>query len=222
MSTHTPSPLPRIAILDFETTGEPASRGGRATEIAIILFEGSKPISRFQSLMNAGAPINSFASELTGITDEMIADAPSAAHVMRQAADFVGDAALVAHNASFDTQFWDAELARIGRRRPPHQHFACTMLLSRRLFPDAPNHKLGTLADRLRLPKSGKAHRAMADTEMAAGLWIRLNERMFKNYGVRHPPHALMLAAQQAPAKSMDKAIAQWIQSHAIKQDTPP
>jgi hypothetical protein len=106
--------MTRIAVIDFETTGISPGQGDRATEVAIVLLEGGRVVDRFQSLMNAGVRIPSFITQLTGITNAMVAAAPPAAQVMAEAARFVGDAPMVAHNASFDRKFWQAELARPG------------------------------------------------------------------------------------------------------------
>lgn len=95
---------------------------------------------------------------------------------MAQAFAFVGDHPLVAHNASFDSKFWDAELGRLGKKRP--QEFVCSMLLSRRVFPNAANHKLGTLVQSLRLPATGRYHRALADAEATAYLLLRIQEEL--------------------------------------------
>ena len=162
----------RIAVIDFETTGISPGQGDRATEVAIVLTEGDRVVDRFQSLMNAGVHIPVFITQLTGITNAMVQAAPPAAQVMRDAARFVGAAPMVAHNAAFDRRYWQAELARCGL--PADQPFACTVLLSRRLYPDAPNHKLGALVDWFGLPRTGASHRALADAEMAAELLARI------------------------------------------------
>ena len=141
-----------IAIIDFETTGSTPAQGARATEVAIVLVEGGRVVDQFQSLMNAGVRIPPFITQLTGITNAMVADAPPAAEVMAQARRFVGDTPLVAHNAPFDRGFWQAELARANCDAP--QPFACTVRLARRLYPEAPNHQLGTLARLHQLPSA--------------------------------------------------------------------
>ncbi|MDQ5898073.1 MAG: polymerase subunit epsilon [Pseudomonadota bacterium] len=161
-----------IAVIDFETTGGSPALGDRATEVAIVILEDGLPVERFQSLMNAGRRIPGFISQLTGITNAMIADAPPAAEVMREAARFVGELPMAAHNAAFDRRFWQAELALAGLEAP--HDFICTVMLSRRLYPDAPSHRLGELADYHGLPTTGQAHRALADAEMAAHLLGRM------------------------------------------------
>ena len=118
-----------IAIIDFETTGSTPAQGARATEVAVVLVEGGRVVDQLQSLMNAGVRIPPFITQLTGITNGMVADAPPASEVMAQARRFVGDVPLVAHNAPFDRGFWQAELARAGCDAP--QPFACTVRLAR-------------------------------------------------------------------------------------------
>lgn len=184
-----------IAIIDFETTGISPSMGDRATEVAIVLLQEGQVVDRYQSLMNAGVRVNSFITQLTGITNEMLQAAPAAEQVMREAARFVGDLPMVAHNAAFDKKFWQAELARCGQ--DGSHAFACTLLLSRRLYPQAPNHKLGTLAALHHLPSSGRAHRALADAEMAAHLLAQMQHDLKTRFGCTQVDHALMMGLQR-------------------------
>jgi len=104
-----------VAVIDFETTGLSPNHIDRATEIAAVLLKDGKIVDRYQSLMNSGVRIPAFITELTGITDAMVRKAPSAADVMCEVSDFVGDYPLVAHNASFNSRFWDTELQRVHR-----------------------------------------------------------------------------------------------------------
>ena len=184
-----------IAVIDFETTGMSPGQGARATEVAIVLLEGAQVVDRFQSLMNTGAWIPPFITRLTGISNAMVAAAPAAAMVMQEAARFVGKSPMVAHNAAFDRKFWQTELAWAGLAAP--QPFACTVLLSRRLYPQAPNHKLGKLVDHLGLPRTGQAHRALADAEMAAALLARMQQDLRERWGVPAPDYALLLSLQR-------------------------
>jgi len=200
--------MSRIAVIDFETTGMSPDRGDRATEVAIVLVEDGRLVDRFQSLMNAGVPVPAFITQLTGISNAMLATAPPAAEVMRQASRFVGDAPLVAHNAAFDRRFWVGELSRLGLPAP--QPFACTMLLSRRLYPQAPNHKLGTLVDYHRLPRTGAAHRALADAEMAAALLARIQEDLRQRHGVERVDHGLLQALQQCPGGKVSATLSRY------------
>jgi len=197
--------MPPIAIIDFETTGLSPTMGDRATEVAIVLMEGDQVVDRFQSLMNAGVRINAFIEAYTGISNEMISAAPPADEVMAEAARFVGDAPMVAHNASFDRRFWAAELARVGRQAS--QPYACTMLLSRRLYPQAPNHKLGSLVDFHGLPLAGRAHRAMADAEMAAQLLLQIRRDLRSRYQVHEARHDLLMKLQKSPRSKVPKVV---------------
>ena len=187
--------MPCLAVIDFETTGATPAQGARATEVAICLLEGGRIVDRFASLMNAGVRIPSFITQLTGITNAMVAAAPAAEVVMREAAAFVGTRPMVAHNAAFDRQFWRSELAHCGLQAA--NDFACTLMLSRRLYPEAPNHKLGTLAQWFDLPVSGRAHRALADAEVAAHLLARMQHDLQTRHGCQQADAALLMALQR-------------------------
>lgn len=208
-----PSP---IAVIDFETTGMTPAQGARATEVAIVLLEGERVVDRFDSLMRTGVPIPPFIAQLTGITNAMLDTAPAAEAVMREAARFVGDAPMVAHNAAFDSKFWQAELQHAGLAAP--QPFACTVLLSRRVFPEAPSHKLGRLIDHLGLPRTGRAHRALADADMAAALLARMQRELCQRYGLDWPGHGLLVQLQRTSRHAMDRLLLRQTHVHAQGQ----
>lgn len=217
--------MPPIAILDFETTGLSPTQGDRATEIAIVMMEGDTVVGRFQSLMNAGIRIPFHIEALTGITNAMIASAPPVCEVMAEAARFVGSAPLVAHNASFDRRFWAAELERLGPDQPASSPFACTLLLSRRLYPEARSFTLGSLAAFHGLAFSGRAHRAMADAEVAAALLARILRDLERRYDVFDAPHELLVRMGQAPKARMPEAIKSYLAAltpHARCSSRPP
>ena len=184
-----------FAVIDFETTGISPNMGDRATEVAIVLLEDGQVVDCFQSLMNAGVRINSFITQLTGITNEMVQAAPPAEQVMLEAARFVAGRPMAAHNAAFDKKFWQAELARCGE--DGSHPFVCTLLLSRRLYPQALNHKLGTLAALHHLPAAGRAHRAMADAEVAASLLLHMQHDLKIRHGCAAPDQALLMGLQR-------------------------
>ncbi|QJD28649.1 3'-5' exonuclease [Methylococcus geothermalis] len=96
-------------------------------------------------------------------------------------------------------------LASAPRRR---QEFACTLLLSRRIFPQAPNHQLGTLVRHLDLPTAERAHRALADAEMTAHLLVSLLGSIQDRFGVGSVSHALLRAIQGAPKHHLARIIA--------------
>ncbi|MCJ0765657.1 3'-5' exonuclease [Variovorax terrae] len=197
--------MPRIAVIDFETTGLSPALGDRATEIAIVLVEEGRVVDRYQSLMNAGVRISAFIEAYTGISNAMVAAAPPAAQVMAEASRFVGRTPMAAHNASFDRRFWAAELERLGL--PAAQPFACTLLLSRRLYPQAASYKLGALAALHALPAAGRAHRALADAEVAAALLERIQSDLRQRFGAPQPRHELLMALQACPRHAVPRAI---------------
>ena len=197
-----------IAVIDFETTGLSPAMGSRATEVAIVLLEGGQVVDRFQSLMNAGEHIPAFITSLTGISNAMIASAPSADRVMRDASRFVGHAPLVAHNAAFDRKFWQAELALADE--PAAHAFACTLLVSRRLYPHAPSHKLGVLVEYHDLPQAGRAHRALADAEMAASLLGQIQQDLRTRHRVTRPDHSMLMSLQRCAKPALRALMAQY------------
>jgi len=142
--------------------------------------------------------------------------APPAAEVMRAVADFVGDHPLVAHNAGFDSKFWDAELARIRQRR--RQEFACSMLVARRVFPHAPSHKLGVLVEFAGLPVAGRYHRALADAEMAASLLLRMEEELRRRYRVGEVTHALLREIQTVQKYQLERCLERFQSKPATTQ----
>ena len=165
-----------LAVIDFETTGISPGQGARATEIAAVLVQDGQIVARFQSLMNSGAWVSPFIEQLTGISNAMVQGAPPARAVMHEVMRFTRGCPLVAHNAAFDRVFWLAEAARADCEPDEAHRFACTLLLARRLYPQAPNHRLGTLAALHQLPDSGRAHRALADAKTTAHLLLRMQQ----------------------------------------------
>lgn len=194
-----------LAVIDFETTGLSPALGARATEIAVVLIRDGVVIDRYQSLMNAGVYVPAFIEQLTGISNAMVKKAPPAAEVMAAAADFIGDTPMVAHNASFDSKFWDAELQRIQRER--RQEFACSMRVARRLFPESPSHRLGTLVRFLHLPEADVHHRAMADAEMTAHLVTRIQVELMRRFNLNYVPHKHLRTIQSVSAAKLESAI---------------
>lgn len=161
-----------VIILDFETTGLSPALGDRAIEIGAVKLVKGKIEDRFQQLMNPGKRINAFIENYTGITNAMLKNAPSCGEVMLAFSKFIDGYNLVAHNASFDSKFLVSELNSIKVKKKCE--FACSMLVARRLYQHAPNHKLGTLVKYKRLPNDGTFHRALADAEMTAHLWLQM------------------------------------------------
>ena len=208
-----------VAVIDFETTGLSPDHGARATEIAAVIVRDGKVVDRYQSLMNAGVRIPPFIEDLTGISNAMVRKAPPAVEVMRAAADFVGDHPLVAHNATFDSKFWDAELGHIRRRR--RQEFACSMRVARRVFPQAPSHKLGVLVEFAKLPVAGRYHRALADAEMAASLLVRMEEELLRRYKLGKVTHEMLREIQRVQKYQLDRCLERWCCTQEIGKESP-
>ncbi len=193
-------------VFDFETTGLSPTQGDRSIEIGAVRLERGVPVDRFQSLMNPGVPVSSFIEEYTGISNAMLRDAEPCEDVMERFAEFARGANLVAHNASFDRRFLEAELRRLGRQ--PDGDLACSMLAARRLCPEAPNHRLGTLVEHLDLPTEGTFHRALADAEMTAALWMRLLDLLAER-GPRRVSFSDMVRLCQTSKSDLGKLVDQ-------------
>jgi DNA polymerase-3 subunit epsilon len=170
-----------IIVLDFETTGMGAARGDRVIEIGAVKINGQSISERFQSLINPGFLVSREIEQLTGIDNRMLRDAAPAEEVFSDFVRFIGSDPLVAHNASFDRKFLEAELALLGKDRP--LNFGCSLQVARRIYPNAINHKLQTLVRYKSLPVSGRFHRALADAEMAAALWLKMQDDIKETYG---------------------------------------
>ena len=179
-----------VIVLDFETTGLSPDNGDRAIEIGAVIVQNNQIVDRFQRLMNPGKRISSFIQDYTGITNAMLKKAPPIDKAMHEFSVFMAEHHLVAHNAGFDKRFLDAELHRIGKRRT--QEFACSLLASRRIYPDAPSHNLESLVRYTKITTDGAFHRALADAEMTARLWIGMINELKAVYHLRQVPFDLM------------------------------
>ena len=155
------APLAEITFVAFdtETTGfSPANE--RIIEIGAVKYRGGKIVASSHWLINPGIPIqNSFVHH---ITDEMVAGHPPFADTYKAFIRFVGDSVLLAHNASFDVRFMQAEIER-NQLEPLSNPVVDSLALFRKWYPDAPSHKLAALAKQLALP-TGSAHRAEDDS----------------------------------------------------------
>lgn len=179
-----------VVVLDFETTGLSPDYGDRAIEIGAIKLVDGVLVDRFQQLMNPGQAISSFIEHYTGISNRMLSSAPPCEEVMSEFASFIDGFNLVAHNASFDARFLHSELERVNQYESGS--FACSMLISRRVYPDAPNHKLGTLVQYKELPNDGTFHRALADAEMTAHLWLGILDDIQERHSFAEIPFEVL------------------------------
>jgi DNA polymerase-3 subunit epsilon len=197
-----------VIVLDFETTGLSPDYGDRAIEIGAVRIENGEVVDRFQALMNPGRRINRFIEDYTGITNGMLKDAPPCKEVMHEFADFIDGYNLVAHNASFDKRFLDAELGKISRSYSGQ--FACSMLMSRRIYQNAPNHKLGTLVEYTNIPTDGAFHRALFDSEMTAKLWLAMLDNISQQYDIDSIPFTLTQKLTKTPKRDVRKLLQRW------------
>ncbi len=161
----------RYAVIDLETTGLPPPKH-RVTEIAAVLVESSKITDDFSALINPGVPIPRRIVNMTGITNDMVADAPEFNEVADAIVDILGKRVLVAHNGSFDVNFLNAELGRAQGARIANPTL-CTVRLSRALLPGLDSYKLGSVADYFGVGIEGR-HRALGDAAATASVFIRL------------------------------------------------
>lgn len=179
-----------VIVLDFETTGLYPNNGDRVIEIGAVLLRNNQIVDQFQSLVNPGFFINREIETITGISNTMLSEAPATAKVMEKFVKFFDTHPLVAHNASFDQLFLETELSHIGKKRP--LNFGCTLRIARRLYPEVVNYKLETLVRYKKLPATGRFHRALADAEMAALLWVKIIEDLKEQYGFEDVSFDLM------------------------------
>ena len=194
-----------LVVLDFETTGLSPNMGDRAIEIGAVLVEGGRITDRYQQLINPGFRISSFIENYTGITNAMVAGAHSSSSVMKEFAGFIRGHNLVAHNASFDKKFLDAEMS--SARAWYDGTFACSMLVARRLYQSAPNHQLGTLVRYHNLPTDGVFHRALADAEMTAQLWLKMLVDLEHRYQIATVSFSLMKALARTSKSNVGKIL---------------
>ena len=165
----------KYAVIDLETTGLDPSHGDRITEIGIAIWQNGEIVERYQSLINPQRKIPAFVQDLTGITDAMVRKARPSKEVLSEAMGVVGNMPLVAHNASFERKFLNAELEKISEDYSVD--LICSLLLSRRIFPNLGGYKLGDLVSKFGLPK-GQAHRALSDAEMTAHLFSKIKNTL--------------------------------------------
>jgi len=164
-----------FVVFDLETTG--AKEPHRVTEIGAYRVRGLEVQDTFQTLVNPETSIPPFITALTGISDEMVANAPRFAEIAGDLLEFIGDAVLVAHNSAFDMRFLNHEIGLVFPEYRLANQCLCTVQLSRRLLPDIENHKLKTVADHYSIDLSNH-HRAGADAYATAYVFINLLDQL--------------------------------------------
>jgi len=194
------------AIIDVETTGG-AARYERITEIAIVLHDGEKVIETFTTLLNPEKGIPWQITQITGITDEMVAHAPKFYEVAKQIVQLTEGKIFVAHNANFDYSFVREEFLRLGYEFQRRQ--LCTVRLARKVFPGLPSYSLSNLKKYFGI-HAEKSHRALDDTLATTRLFeLMLSEqdgrgkiRALVNLGVKEtklPPNISLERLHSVP-----------------------
>jgi len=158
------------AIVDIETTGSYAAANG-ITEIAIHVFDGMEVVATFESLVNPLQPIPPFIQQMTGITNEMVANAPSFATIAERIYTLLQGQIFVAHNVQFDYSFVKAQLKAEGYELNCAK--LCTVRLSRQILPGYPSYSLGKLCRSLGIELANR-HRAGGDTAATVALFRKL------------------------------------------------
>jgi DNA polymerase III subunit epsilon len=149
-----------FTIIDVETTGGSA-QFERITEIAIVRHDGERVVDTFSTLLNPERPIPWNITQLTGITNDMVAHAPKFYEVAKKIVEMTEDAVFVAHNATFDYNFIKEEFARLGY--PFSRKLLCTVRMSRKAFPGLNSYSLSNLKRHFGI-HADKSHRALDDT----------------------------------------------------------
>ena len=177
---------PSLVIVDLETTGaNPAL--DRVTEIAIVAIRDGEVEYEWQALVDPQRPIPPMIQRFTGITDEMVRDAPTFAQIADEVAARLGERLFVAHNARFDVGFLRGEFKRLGRVFRPE--VMCTVKLSRALYPQHHRHGLDAVIERHGLVCTAR-HRALGDARV---LWDFLRQTR-----EAHPPEVFAAALAKA------------------------
>lgn len=156
-----------VVVLDFETTGISPERS-EIIQIGAIKFEKAKMVDQFARYARASRPIPAKITQITGITDETVKDAPPLKKSLLELRDFIGDYTLVAHNASFDLKFLLTNYHRYDISYPSLTVID-TLTLARKYIRQTPNHKLTTLKEFLRM--EAQSHDAIEDCKVTGQLY---------------------------------------------------
>ncbi len=208
-------------VFDIETTGL-SPKKERITEIGAVRLKNGEIKETFSTFVNPEKHIPEKITEITGITDDMVADAPSEEQAVRSFFDFCGDnAVVVAHNASFDTSFMKEAAERCGL--PYTLTHIDTLAISRGIFSQLSKHKLDSIAKFLKLGNFNH-HRACDDAMMLARIFQVMLKKLSEDYGVAKTSqinqalpkadfktyksfHQIILAKNQAGLKNLYKLI---------------
>lgn len=213
----TQSLMGRFTVFDLETTGLSMSVD-RITEIGAVLVENGEIIDEFNTFVNPEIPIPPRITELTGITNQMVADAPKIDVALSRFLDFAKDSVLVAHNANFDCGFVRAAASRLGIAFNPT--YIDTVPLCSSEFPQLRNVKLDTVASFMGLGEFNH-HRACDDARMLAKIFLplmqdlkqkhqvelvsQINRSITVNWAKQHRYHVVLLAKNDDGMRQLHK-----------------
>jgi DNA polymerase-3 subunit epsilon len=187
--------LPAYVVLDLETTGGSPAHD-RVTEIAAVRIENGQEVARWSTLVNPGTSISYFIQNLTGISNEMVREAPAFGAVAQQLLELLEDAVLVAHNARFDHGFLQSEFARLDIAL--RVKTLCTVRLSRLLYPQHRSHGLDAIMQRHGLASSAR-HRAMGDVDVVLAWLASATDELGADTIKRHASTLLQGSAALPP-----------------------
>jgi len=160
-------------VVDIETTGN-GYKGAKITEISIFVFDGKVVVDEFTSLVNPEQNIPAFITNLTGITNAMVRNAPKFFEIAKKIEELTKDAVFVAHNVNFDYNIIHEEFKNLGFNFKRKK--LCTVRLSRKIIPGLSSYSLGNICTAENIPINGR-HRAKGDAEATTELFRRLLER---------------------------------------------
>src|SRR5690606_5579799 len=220
-STHQLLEDAEYVVFDVETTGLSAIYD-TIIELAAVKIHNGEIIDRFESFANPHHPLSATTIELTGITDDLVRNAPEDPDVLKKFLEWTGDAILVAHNAAFDMGFINTGYQRMGLGKTTNPVID-TLELARFLYPEFANHRLNTLAKRFNIELT-QHHRAIYDAEATGYLFLKMlkdaTEKgieyhdQFNDYmGVgdaykrARPSHCTLLAQTEAGLKNLFKLV---------------
>ncbi len=170
-----------FSVIDVETTGL-SPRTNNIIEIGIVKVNKLKIIDKFSALINPGYNIPSFITQLTGITNRDVKNAPKFDSIAEKIKEFVGDSVITGHNFSFDESFLNAEMIR-NDRTPFDNHKVCTLRISRKLFPGLRSKSLSNVSHHLKI-RNRNSHRALSDAETTAKVLIKQIKKLSDEEGI--------------------------------------
>lgn len=175
----------REIVLDTETTGLDPLKGDRIVEIGCVEIENLMPTGRtFQEYFNPERPMHPDAADISGLTDEFLADKPVIAAKIDDFLAFIGEAPLVIHNASFDIGFLNAELRRLDKPLLPADRAVDTLMLARKRYPGAAA-SLDALCRRFGVDASERTvHGALLDSQLLAQVYLELKGGRQPSFGL--------------------------------------